>query len=247
MNIFELEPDEPSFPPLFRGEQSGAGVDPFSKAISAAIIGVDPGLIIYNVEPHLLRAAMVLAPEAPLEDSMAMVFAASLGFADALGVLAPPEVGVHMDWPSTLRVNAAKCGKIQAAASDTSADQEPDWLVVGLNIPVFPIADTVEPGETPDQTTLAEEGCADVSPISLLESWARHTLVWINRWLDEGMAPLHADWRSRAFSMGDEITINVQGLSHSGTFVGIDEKGGLLLRSNNETTLLPLSQMLEMK
>ena len=165
MNDLELEPTEPSFPPLFRGEQAGAGVDPFTKAISASITGVDPGLVVYNVEPHRLRAAMVLTPEATLEDSMAMVFAASLGFADALGALAPPEVGVHMDWPATMRVNAAKCGKIQAAASDTPVDQEPDWLVIGLDLPIFPIADTVEPGEVPDNTTLTEEGCGEVSPI----------------------------------------------------------------------------------
>ena len=247
MNVFELEPAEPSFPPLFRGEQTAAHVDPFAKAISASIVGVDPGLIVYNVEPHRLRAAMVLTPEAELEDAMAMVFAASLGFADALGALAPPEVGVHMDWPATLRVNAAKCGKIQVAASETAPHEEPDWLVLGLDLPIFPIADTVEPGAEPDQTTLTEEGCADVSPIGLLESWARHTLVWINRWLDEGMPPLHADWRSRAFNMGDEITVVVQGTTHTGTFVGIDEKGGLLLRVEDKTTLIPLSQMLEMR
>ncbi len=246
MNEFELEPTEPSLPPLFRGEKAGEGVDPFTKAISASITGVDPGLVVYSIEPHRIRAAMVLAPEASLEDSMAMVFAASLGFGDALGALAPPEVGVHMDWPGTLRVNAAKCGRIHVAASDTPTDQEPDWLVVGLDVPVFPIADTVEPGEAPDSTTLTEEGCVDVSSMELLGSWTRHTLVWINRWLDEGIAPLHADWRSRAFSLGDEISVTLQGESFAGTFVGLDDKGGLLLRADDETKLIPLSKMLEM-
>ena len=64
MNELELEPTEPSLPPLFTGERAGAGVDPFAKAISASITGVDPGLVVYNVEPHRLRAAMVLTPEA---------------------------------------------------------------------------------------------------------------------------------------------------------------------------------------
>lgn len=244
MNEFELD-EAPTFPPLFRNEAASEGVDPFTKAISTAIIGVDPGLIIHRLEPHRLRAAIILAPESSLEDAMGMVFAASLGFADALGTLAPPEVGVHFDWPGQLRINGAKCGRIHAAASGGAPDDEPDWLVVGLDLPIFPIEDAGEPGEIPDSTTLTEEGCGEVSPTRLLENWARHILVWMNTWSDDGLAPLHADWRSRAYSLGKEITVTLQGEDHSGTFVGLDEKGGLLLRVGDKTTLHPLTKMLE--
>lgn len=236
---------EPDFPPLFRGEAAGAGMDPFVKAIAAATIGVDPGLIVYQLEPERMRAAMVLTPETRLEDAMAMAFAASLGFGDALGVLAPPEVGLHIDWPAGLRVNGAKCGNIELAASTNDPAVEPDWLVVGLDLAIFPSDSDPEPGEDPDRTSLVEEGCGEVSPPRLLESWARHTLVWINSWLEDGMAPLHADWRSRAFSMGDEISLTLNGTAYSGTFVGIDEKGGLLLRNGDTTDLLPLTSMLK--
>ena len=237
----------PSFPPLFHGEAASPGTDPFAKAIAAAIIGTDPGLIVHQLEPERLRAAIVLAPEAPLEDAMAMVFAAALGFADALGALAPPEVGVHTDWPGGLRVNGARCGQIHAAASDPAPDREPDWLVIGLDLPIFPTEGADEPGRTPDVTTLIEEGCAEVAPTELLEAWSRHMLVWINRWLADGIAPLHADWRARAYSMGEEITVTVQGDTHAGTFVGLDDKGGLLLRDGDRTRALPLSAMLEMR
>lgn len=110
MNEFELD-EPPTFPPLFHEEVAGTGVDPFTKAISSATIGCNPGLIIHQIESHRLRAAIVLAPETSLENAMAMVFATSQGFADALGALAPPEVGVHFDWPADLRVNGARCGK----------------------------------------------------------------------------------------------------------------------------------------
>lgn len=236
---------EPDFPPLFRGEAAGIGADPFAKAIAAATIGVDPGLIVYQLEPERLRAAMVLTPETSLEDAMAMTFAASLGFGDALGVLAPPEVGLHFDWPAGLRVNGAKCGKIELAASTNDPTVEPDWLVIGLELTIFPSDGDLEPGEDPDRTSLVEEGCGEVSPPRLLENWVRHTLVWINSWLADGMAPLHADWRSRAYSMGDEISFTLNGTDYSGTFVGIDEKGGLLLRNGDTTDLLPLTTILK--
>ncbi len=244
MDIFAID-EPPAFPPLLRGEEAGAGVDPFAKAVSAAVTGTDAGLVVYNIEPHMIRAAVVLAPEAPLQDAMAMVFAASLGFGDALGALAPPEVGVHMDWPGGLRVNGARCGHIRAAAPEIDPEQEPDWLVIGLEVPVFPIGDTVEPGESPDNTTLTEEGCGEVSPARLVESWARHMLVWINRWLEDGMTPLHADWRARAFSLGEDVALELAGEKFAGTFVGLDERGGMLLRRGDETTLVPLTRMLE--
>lgn len=244
MNLFE-QPEDPTFPPLFYGEETEAGVDPFERAIARAVSGVDAGLVTWSVEPHQLRAAMVLTPETALEDAMAMVLATSLGFGDALGSLAPPEVGVHFDWPGSLRVNGARCGTIRAAASCADPAQEPDWLVLGLSVPMFSIADIGEPGSIPDLTTLSEEGCGEVSLHRLAESWVKHALVWINRWMADGLAPLHTDWRSRAYSMGEEISLTLGGKALSGTFVGLDEKAGLLLRVGDTTTLHPLSKMLE--
>ena len=229
---------EPTFPPLMRGEAAPAGADPFDKAVSEAVMGIDPGLVVYQLEPERMRAAIVLTPEAPLSSAMAMVFAASLGFADALGALAPPEVGVHFDWPATLRINGALCGRLRAAASTDDPTLEPDWLVIGLDLPLWAEGD---PGHTPERTVLFNEGCADVSPVQLTESWSRHMLVWINRWMDEGMAPLHADWRARAFAMGETTQV----MGRAGTFMGLDEAGGLLLRVGEKTDLIPLTEMLE--
>ena len=91
--------DDPVFPPLLSGEAVPHGTDPFTKAIAAATVGSDPGVIYHDAHPHALEAAIILAPEAPLEDAMAMVLVAAIGLADALGALAPPEVGVHFLWP----------------------------------------------------------------------------------------------------------------------------------------------------
>lgn len=229
-----------SFPPLLRGEVAPA--DPFAKAVSAATLGCDPGLIVHNGGGETLSAALVLAPEAPLEDAMGMVFAAMLGLSDALGALAPPEVAVHMVWPGGLRVNGARCGGFRAAASTDEPDAEPDWLVVGFDLPIT--ADG-EPGADPDVTALHEEGCAEIDPLRLLESWSRHTLVWINTWLEDGMGKLHADWRGRAHGIGEPVTLALGGAAHDGVFVGIDERGGMLLRDAETTRLIPLTAMLE--
>lgn len=234
--------ETPSFPPLFSGEPTGS--DPFVTAIERAREGTDAGLVVHRVRPDRLSAAIVLAPEDPLEDAMAMVFAAANGFADAFGALAPSEVAAHFDWPGGIRINGARCGGLRAAASTRDPPAVPDWLVIGLDLPFFAPAGK-EPGSTPDSTTLWEEGCSEIEPRRMLESWSRHMLVWINTWLDEGMPRLHANWRGRAFAIGQHVEFDLAGVRHAGEFVGLDERGGMLLKCESGTRLLPLSLMLE--
>jgi len=228
---------DPTFPPLLRGETAPAGQDPFAKAVAAAAVGADPGLVVWSRAPDGLAAALVLAPEHPLEQSLSVVFAVALGLGDALGALAPPEVAVHYDWPGGIRVNGARCGRLRAAAPGADPGAIPDWLVVGVEMPYLP-PEGVEPGTRPDETSLAEEGCIDVTPVALLESWTRHSLHWIHRWMEEGMAPLHEAWRGRAWGLGED-------LPEGGIFVGIDEWGGRLVRTPSGTRLDPLTALLE--
>ena len=236
--------DRPSFPPLFHGQAVEGGTDPFAKACAQAALGCDAGLIVYNIGIDRLAAAIVFAPEIPLEDAMAMLPACGIGFQNALGALAPPEVGVHLTWQGGILVNGASCGRLRAAAATADPGAVPDWLVVGLEVPLIP-DDPDAPGAAPDRTSLYEEGCVEVAPERLLESWARHTLVWINRWSEEGARPLHAEWRGLAHGMGEEIALDRAGGGMHGTFVGIDERFGLLLRQGADTRLVPLSDLLE--
>lgn len=231
---------EPDFPPLMSGLAVSGAIDPFHKACAAAALGCDAGLIVHNITVDRLQAALVMAPEVPLEDAMAMLPACGLGFQNALGALAPPEVAVHLEWAGGLRVNGASCGRLRAAAGGSDPAALPGWLVVGLDLPLMQLAD--RPGDTPDRTALYEEGCVEVDPTGLLESWARHTLVWINRWEDRGNRALHADWRGLAWGIGEDVT---QG-GRSGRFMGVDERFGMLLRDPQTTHLIPLSSVLEM-
>lgn len=227
------------FPPLMSGHAVTGEEDPFVTACLKATQGCDAGLIVYNLAPSSLRAALVFAPEVPLADAMSMLPVCAVGFQNALGALAPPEVAVHLEWSGGLRVNGARCGVMRVASSASDPTEIPDWLVVGFELPLWPESD--EMGHTPDQTALYAEGCADVEAPALLESWARHTLNWITRWEGEGAKPLHNEWRGLAHGMGEEMTQN----DLSGTFLGVDEQFGMLLRDGDTTHLLPLTTLLE--
>ncbi len=228
------------FPPLMTGYPvEGAASDPFEIAQAQAALGVDAGLIVYNLEADRFRLALVVAPEVPLARAMAIVPIAGVGLQNALGALAPPEVAVHLEWSGAIRVNGARCGKLRVIASDTNIDTVPDWICVGLEVPLWPPSQ--DTGLTPDETALYAEGCADVEAPKLIEAWARHTLNWISRWDSEGAKPVHDEWRGLVHGMGEDHTI----FDHHGTFVGIDENFGLLLRSDTETHLIPLTRLLE--
>lgn len=233
----------PSFPPLFTGQPVDAPADPFAKAIAEATLGCDSGLIVYAPGGDSLRAAMVFAPEQPLDTAMAVFPACGVGFQNALGALAPPEVAVHLSWQGAIYVNGARCGQLRVAASDRDGDIEPNWIVVGLELPLLPL-DPDAPGATPERTSLFEEGCVDVDPVHLLEAWARHTLIWISRLEDDGARSLHTEWRGLARDVGEAVSVTLDGASHAGTFLGVDEHFGMLLRAGSETTVLPLRKIL---
>ncbi len=230
---------EPTFPPLFQGRAAAAGVSPLAAAVEAAAAGCDAGLVLHQIAPDRLQAAIVFAPETPLEQAVIALPLCGVGFQNALGALAPPEVGVHLGWDGRIWVNGGHCGDLSLRASTTNPQDVPDWLVIGLDLPLWP--ESEETGLTPDRTALYAEGCAEVDPTRLLEAWIRHTLVGLSTWEDGGTATLHREWTGLAHGIGTEIT-TAQG---SGHFLGVDENFGLLLKQDGHAKLIPLTALLK--
>ena len=97
-----------------------------------------------------------------------------------------------------------------------------------------------EPGENPNQTCLYEEGCVDITPMALLESWSKHTLLWLTYFLDSGFERIHNEWRPRCDTLGKMIDRPKPGI-----FVGLDEKGRMLLRQGVMTETVSLIEFAE--
>ncbi len=233
-----LHQDALSLPPLMYGEAvEGA---PLAHSVARAKEGCDAGLVAYRLLRDRAEAAMVFAPEVSLGEAMVMLPLCGVAFQNALGALSPPEVAVHLEWSGAIRVNGARCGGFRAVASHADADTMPDWLVIGLEMPLWPAGDAA-PGDTPNETTLYAEGCADIAPALLVEAWARHTLNWLGRWEDEGTKPLHDAWCGLAHGIGARIDEG----PYKGGFVGVDSRFGLLLKTDETTRLHPLTDVLE--
>ena len=65
-----------------------------------------------------------------------------------------------------------------------------------------------------------------------MESWSRHTLVWLNRFLDEGLLPVHNAWCEKCENIGKKISY-----PKNGDFIGLDENGNMLLKKSNDITI----------
>jgi len=236
--------DAPSFPPLLRGERVPRGLDPFDKAIAAASTGAEAGAVFWSPDTAIARAALVLAPEVELGPALAMHFANAAALNDAIGALAPPEVGLHHVWPDGIKVNGAWCGALRADADTRNLSATPDWLVVGWALS-FEFPAGINPGDAPEITALREEGCADLHPIRLIESWARHFLTWLHDWEQDGPKRLFDAWLERAEGRGEEVVFDHAGAMWRGRFAGLDETGGMILQTASGMEILSLEAMLD--
>jgi biotin-(acetyl-CoA carboxylase) ligase len=240
------EGDTPTFPPLLRGIEVKAGVDPFAKAVSDAGRGVaEVGDLYWSPDKTILQAAIVFAPDEPLHEAAPILFAVANGLNDCIGALAPPEVGVQHVWPDGVKVNGAWCGALRVDASTRDPAEVPEWLIVGISLSVRWDASASNPGESPDLTALSEEGCGHLSAVRLLESWSRHTLTWVNRWEDGELRAITDGWLNRAEGRGETVAFEHNGITQRGTFLGLDEAGGMILKTETGSDSLPLMRILD--
>ena len=230
----EMHLPDPIFPPLLTGHSVKAPARPMVVAVDGAMTTeFGAGDIVWARDTARLECAIVLEPEIDRQDCPEMLFLAMVAFGDAIGALAPPEVGVRYRWPRTITINGAVAGQAHLVmASETDDDGAPRFLVVGVDMAIHSPRDRIDPGHEPDRTTLIDECGSDIDRTELLESYARHFLAWIDTWETDGFGTVHDMWLGRAErdGTGNEIAIEAGSVDTSGKVVGLDDHGNLLLR-----------------
>lgn len=232
---------ELSMPPLLSDIEVSADQDPFQRAVHIAG-DIESATVVWSPRTDQLTAALVVIPDRNLAESMLTVFAVACGLHDSLGALTPPETAVTHRWPNQVLVNGATCGKLRAAAPICDPNDTPAWLAVALELELAPMGD--QPGDRPQQTSLAEEGCAHLTMATILPSWARHTLVWIYNWTEDGTRSLLDNWLAHAEDRGQAIQLTGHNPPLAGEFMGLGDHGDLLLKTANGMQQVPLTTML---
>jgi len=247
MPVFPMHLTEPTFPPLLNGIAVRGRPRPFELARAKAAAGVaEAGDVFWSRDTSRLDCAIVLEPEVETPRALHMLLTAMVAFGDALGAIAPPEVGVFYRWPAEILVNGARAGRLRVALPDDAReDSVPRWLVVGIEVDILADEKGPEPGFDADSTTLHAEGCEEIDRTRLVESFCRHFLVWVHTWNEDGFRPVHEAWLQRADGLNEEITVAHDGETLTGRFLGLDEAGNLLLKRGEGVTMLPLMEVAE--
>lgn len=235
---------DPDFPPLLDGRQTTGPREPFAEAVAGAGDGtMSAGSLIWSFEGSQMRLAIVLEPEVDRTRCHEMVFLLMVAFGDAFGALSPPEVKITHDWPNGILANDGEIGHVGIAISDQNLGGTPLWMVIGLTIRLAPLSTDPEPGHVLDKTTLWEEGCGGINATELLEATARHFLVWVHNWEEDGFRSVHQTWSER-MAARTSLTKEYEGRRVTGEPLGLDEHGALLIRSGQNTQSLHIAEML---
>ena len=221
---------DPTLPPLFEGRCVLPGEQPFAEALrGAARDELRAGDALWSQNPDRAELAIVLEPDQPLKIASQVLHLGVVAAGDCLGVLTPPQVGVFFRWPGTLLLNGAAAGEITLAASTNDPDAIPDWMVLDFTLQLHHTA-TSEPGATPNTTALAEEGGEALTTSSVIETFSRHFLSWLDTWQSDGLAPVNSEWTSRAEGRDASTEIMHANSAISARVLGLDEDGNLLIK-----------------
>lgn len=237
--------ERPVMPPMFQALAVTPDLDPFDRGLQVAADGADAGTVLWSIGQDKSQAAVVLAPEHPLDVSLPIVLVAMLGLGDALGALLPPVVPLTFSWPDRIEVNGATVGGVRMASARTEKPNDvPNWIVVGYGITVRAAPGSAEPGHREGSTTLADEGC-ELASIDLIEAFGRHFLAWINRWQEDGPSPVRQAWLSRATGLSRTIEVTTGGHVKQGIFTGLTDTGSIRLMLNGITQTVSLEEAMK--
>lgn len=172
--------------------------------------------------PGNLYLSLVLRPEAEPARYGELGFVAALALGETIGSFVPPLVELRYKWPNDVLVAGRKASGILLESETGSG-----WLVLGVGLNV---AHAPEGTETP-ATSLSAAGATEATVEAVLERFARGFLLWANRWVEDGFAPIRAAWLRRAQGLGEAIEVRLPHERLRGTFADLDDSGALVLET----------------
>ncbi len=183
-------------PPPFRLVALREAGDAFAHA-SAHADELGAGTLVFVGRFDLAEFAVVLEPEEPLAEARRVFYASMVALADALAALAPPETPIAIDWPDAVAVDGGLVGGGRLGWPDRVAESAvPDWLVFGATIRIVSMSREGS-GLHKLSTALADEGFGEIGAERLVESFARHLMLALDRWQEAGFPPAAADYLAK--------------------------------------------------
>lgn len=173
-----------------------------------------------------LHCAVILRPDDPFEICTQLSLLASVCTSQAITVVGEPMEELRLGWPNDVYLNRGKVAAVQLSG-ELRANSGVNWMVVSVNVNAF---------EHPTSlgfaaSSLRGEGFETFDRVTLMESFAREFLAWLNRWVDEGLAPVRKAWLWRGEWTDQERSVEYGGNRYSGVFESLEDNGTLILKT----------------
>ena len=231
--------DRPRLPPVYRLVPLERVDSTNDEAKRLAQAGAEDGTLVWAREQRKGRGrqgrswaspagnlylSLVLRPDCTPGDAAQLGFVAALALGDAIGSVAPPMIEVQFKWPNDILLNGRKGAGILLESKIVDGTME--WLVLGIGVNVEAYPKDLEP----PATSLRFEGApGDVTAVRLLEAFGPHFMSRVNRWLDDGFAPIRRSWLNHAYGLGEPIGVDLPRERIEGRFKDLDESGTLIV------------------
>jgi len=204
-------PRQLDLPPPFRLVALREAGDAFAHALAHAL-EFGAGTLVFVGRFDVAEFAVVFEPEEALQKARRGFYAGMAALADALCALAPPETPIAIDWPDALTVRRRFVGGGRLAWPAGADEQTiPGWLVFGGVIRAV----SMRSGEValhPSSTSLADEGFGEVGADRLVEGFARHLMLAVDRWQEDDFAAIGRSYLARLpFERGVDRAIDERG------------------------------------
>lgn len=209
-----------------------------AEAKRLAVQGADEGTLVWAREqtegygrfgkpwislPGNFYCALILRLDEPPAVTAQLNYVAAVSLGAAIANVSSPLTELYYRWPNDILLYDAKVANILL---ESPPSENPDWLVLGVAVNVQSYPDDMDP----PATSMVTEGTPDASDVALLEYFTRHFLSWINRWADDGFAPVRRIWMQRANGVGKPLEVQLKTETVKGNFADIDEQGALVVQ-----------------
>lgn len=188
---------EPVLPPGFSLVALRESGDAFAHA---AKIAPEAGAatLVWVRRFDLVEFALVLEPDAPLATARLAHYLCMNALADALAVHCPPERPILFGWPGALMYDHGLMGGGRLCWPEGCAEADvPEWIVFGAMVRASRRTPFEDMAGTGSGTAMDEEGFEDVDAVDLVESFARHVMLGVNRWQGDGPKATVKRWLDR--------------------------------------------------
>ena len=171
----------------------------------------------WHSPPGGLHCGLVLRPGLERNRLFELALVGQIALGCAIADRVSPMTELRYRWPDAILISRARVAglglAIAPAAGSPSDAIEPEWAALAVNVNVL----TAPPELGYDAASLCVDGDARVDAEGLLVGFARQFLWWINRWADEGLAPVQRAWLQRPAGLDEPRRLELADESLEGT------------------------------